>query len=312
VYFQRRAATIMNVPSTNVGFSNNTITIVVTITTWIIPSLLLLVSIRGSYIIGNSMQLPQKYTSNSLLDRSGGILYRTSIISCKEEWDMIYREVVGLLPYLQPESKSSIAQHRLGIALTSQTSPTVQLLRHPNSSITKYINRIAAVTTTNTDPSLLLPIIPYVLAPDIPVEIRSYETRNANMNWHIDDVLYQPIPQIEIILTIINTSNCQTMWQLGTGTTTTSTTTNNIETEPNSILCLRAGVTSHCVTPLQYGKRIILKCAYIPSGSATTWINQRSNTATTNTSQFHSISAKQRKKTNGIFLSSKSQHRRKK
>jgi hypothetical protein len=220
----------------------------------------------------NKMTLFQqnKYRSDSLLDRSGGILYRTSILPSKKEWDIIYEEVMGILPLLQPETKSSIAQHRLGIAL-STTSATVQLLRDPTSSIAKYINRIAGTTTSNDR---------YVLAPDIPVEIRSYEKKHANMNWHVDDVLYQPIPQIEVIWTILNTSNCRTMWQMDDATATI----HSIETDPNSILCLRAGRTPHCVTPLQYGKRIILKCAYIPLGEG----NKMTSTISTR-QQFQSV-----------------------
>ena len=239
------------------------VVVIITITNQIehVTSLLLLLSTSGSSFPTGVKRplLVEKYKSRSLLDRSGGILYRTSVVASKKEWDVIYQEVMRTLPFLQPESKSSIAQHRYGIALSSITSPTVQLLKDPNGSITKYINRIASPSTQ----------CEYVLAPDIPVEIRSYEKRNANMNWHIDDVLYHPIPQVEIILTILNTSNCQTMWQLG-GNENDNTdnkkeaSIHSIETEPNSLLCLRAGVTSHCVTPLQYGKRIILKCAYIP------------------------------------------------
>lgn len=227
-----------------------------------------------SVLVGNGLTLTPNVkcmsrSSHSLLDRSGGILYRTSVVSSKEERNIIYQEVKRTLPFLQPESKSSIAQHRMGIALSWQNSPTVQLLRDPNSAITKYVNRIASAGEYE-----------YVLAPEIPVEIRSYEKRNANMNWHVDDILYQPVPQIEIILTIINTSNCQTQWQI-------HDTVHGIETDPNSVLCLRAGVTRHCVTPLSYGSRTILKCAYIPRGNVTTYLVDA--TAKIATPQFQSI-----------------------
>jgi hypothetical protein len=253
-------------------------------------------STSWSSMTGNTRKVrPEKYKSQSLLDRSGGILYRTSILPSKKEWDIIYEEVMGTLPLLQPESKSSIAQHRLGIALSTATSPTVQLLSDPESSVAKYINRIATAPGTTA-------AYRYVLAPDIPVEIRSYETKKANMNWHIDDVLYHPVPQIEIILTILNTSNCQTMWQIDQTAIADSehdtTKIHSIETDPNSLLCLRAGVTSHCVTPLQYGKRIILKCAYIPQGEHVTKfigtdsvVDSKSTTKTTASTkpQFQSI-----------------------
>ena len=34
------------------------------------------------------------------------------------------------------------------------------------------------------------------------------------------------------------------------------------ETDPNSVLLLRAGQTPHCVTSLRRGRRIVLKCAF--------------------------------------------------
>lgn len=64
------------------------------------------------------------------------------------------------------------------------------------------------------------------------------------MAWHVDDVLYDP-PQIEVVWTLENTSNCQTVWK------TNEATTRSLETDRNSALLLRAGVTPHCVTSLK-------------------------------------------------------------
>jgi dihydroorotase len=55
------------------------------------------------------------------------------------------------------------------------------------------------------------------------------------MEWHQDDILYNPTPQIEVILTISNTSDCITIWKEG------EEMRNEIETKPNSVIILKAG-----------------------------------------------------------------------
>jgi hypothetical protein len=75
------------------------------------------------------------------------------------------------------------------------------------------------------------------------------------MDWHVDDVLYDP-PQVEVVWTKENTSDCTTRWINTRGEETI------IETDPNSVLLLKAGVVPHCVTPLKRGRRVIVKCAF--------------------------------------------------
>ena len=75
------------------------------------------------------------------------------------------------------------------------------------------------------------------------------------MDWHADDVLYDP-PQVEVVWTLENTSDCTTHW-INTGGEETI-----VETDPNSVLLLRAGVVPHRVTPLKRGRRVIVKCAF--------------------------------------------------
>jgi hypothetical protein len=183
--------------------------------------------------------------SSSLLDRSGGLLYRTGIVPSKEEWQSILNEVTSLS--LKPESPSSIAHNRLAVTLSPTTSPLIKRLRDPTFAITKYVQRMIATPSSE----------PYILAPHIPVEVRSYERIGACMAWHTDDVLYHPKPQVELVLTLLNTSNCRTQWRI-----TETSPMEQVETQPNSLLLLRAGVTPHSVTSLRYGKRLILKCAY--------------------------------------------------
>jgi len=97
----------------------------------------------------------------------------------------------------------------------------------------------------------------YQLASQLPVEIRVYEQTGACMAWHVDDVLFDP-PQIEVIWTLSNTSDCQTKWK-----ELANDTIQSVETDPNSVILLRAGGPLHCVTSLRRGQRIIVKCACV-------------------------------------------------
>jgi hypothetical protein len=254
--------------------------------------------------------LPTPYSS--ILDQSGGLVYRTGVIQSKEEWITIVTEATALSKSssLREESVSSIAHHRLGIALSPTSSPTVQILNDPQSAISQLVQKVAGAVThphrpSSTTKTIVQPPITttqYVLAPHIPVELRSYERMGAGMAWHVDDVLYHPVPQIEMVFTIINTSNCRTLWKMHHhDAEDDSNSFHEQETDPNSILLLRAGVVPHCVTALQYGKRIILKCAYIPDHDATTYVggcgggdgtSKRSSSSTTSTPQFPSAAGR--------------------
>lgn len=80
------------------------------------------------------------------------------------------------------------------------------------------------------------------------------------MDWHVDDVLYDP-PQVEVVYTFENTSDCTTRWKQGDGQTILK------ETDRNSVLVFRAGGAPHCVTPLKRGRRVIIKCAFVSKGA---------------------------------------------
>jgi hypothetical protein len=98
------------------------------------------------------------------------------------------------------------------------------------------------------------------LSGEVPVEVRVYEKKGSGMEWHVDDVLYDP-PQVEVVLTLENTSDCQTVWKHRDSL-------NRIETEVNSAILLQAGGVEHFVSSLKQGRRVILKCAYIDSQGA--------------------------------------------
>ena len=76
------------------------------------------------------------------------------------------------------------------------------------------------------------------------------------MEWHSDDILYNP-PQIEVVLTLENNSDCCTMWK------TANQSIQSVQTTPNSGLVLKSGGVEHKVSPLRLGRRIILKLAFV-------------------------------------------------
>mmetsp|Transcript_2261 Transcript_2261/g.4751 ORF Transcript_2261/g.4751 Transcript_2261/m.4751 type:complete len:305 (-) Transcript_2261:336-1250(-) len=188
--------------------------------------------------------------SPSLLEKKGGILYRTSIFD-RSELAQIRQDLAEYERDMQDETMSSVAQHRRGAVLSSVDSPTVQVLRE--GSLVEWVR------TVTSNPN-------YVLRDqDVPVELRSYEKRGASMAWHSDDVLFDP-PQLEVVWTLENTSDCVTMWkqpeQHGPNDSSKTTNIHTIETDPNAVLLIAAGGPEHCVTSLKQGRRIIVKCVY--------------------------------------------------
>lgn len=184
----------------------------------------------------------------SELDRRHGILYRKSVFS-KEEYATIADEIRAYVSSgtLVAETTSSVAMNRLGVALPSKTSDTVEIIK--NGSLCQLVQSVVGPD--------------YMVSDDIPVEIRVYEKMGAGMQWHVDDVLYDP-PQVEVVWTLENTSDCVTMWK-----TTASKDVNSVESEPNSVILLKAGESGppHCVTSLKRGRRVIVKCAFIKRGA---------------------------------------------
>jgi hypothetical protein len=105
------------------------------------------------------------------------------------------------------------------------------------------------------------PKLEWMLSPHLPIEVRVYETKGSGMDWHVDDVLYDP-PQLEMVYTLENKSDCSTAWKTLDGKE------HRVETEPNSAILLLAGGAPHKVTPLSYGRRVILKVVYVQDGAA--------------------------------------------
>lgn len=132
----------------------------------------------------------------------------------------------------------------------------------------------------------------------------------AGMEWHVDDIIYENTKQIEVVLTLENTSDCCTMWKphdrplsLSSSTSSSSpseeagavaeiyeqgdicvTSLNNdqqqhnndnnmkyriesVQSTPNSALLIQAGSVEHKVSSLSYGRRVILKMAFVREGA---------------------------------------------
>lgn len=183
------------------------------------------------------------------------------------------------------DTSSSFATNRIGARIPTN-SETYNIVRH--GSICRIVNGLYENNNNDEDDEQKM-----ILAPDIPVEVRIYEKVGAGMEWHVDDILYCP-KQVEVVMTLENTSDCCTMWRvpmkeeeedyaycnnhvdvnvpspLPSSHRTTDKTTSkvamtvhSIQTAPNSILILEAGGVEHKVSPLSYGKRIILKMAFV-------------------------------------------------
>mmetsp|Transcript_37519 Transcript_37519/g.87494 ORF Transcript_37519/g.87494 Transcript_37519/m.87494 type:complete len:117 (+) Transcript_37519:758-1108(+) len=87
------------------------------------------------------------------------------------------------------------------------------------------------------------------------------------MSWHQDDILYFPKPQIEVVFTLENSSDCSTMWKEYDNGDKGNIRFNSVETTPNSAIFIRAGSVEHCVSTLKRGKRVILKIVFVHNNS---------------------------------------------
>jgi hypothetical protein len=133
-----------------------------------------------------------------------GVLYRQSVC-CKDEVKRMQNELSLAMKRLTKES-SSIAQHRRG-AQISRNTDIAEILE--SGSIHSLIQRAIDDSSKENESTNRMR-----LSKNIPIEVRLYEQTGACMAWHRDDVLYDP-PQIEIVYTVENTSDCATMWKVG-------------------------------------------------------------------------------------------------
>jgi hypothetical protein len=170
-------------------------------------------------------------------------------------------------------AKQSFATNRKGMSISRHNEAGAMLydiFGRVGGSMHTLVNAISTITSDKLEyysDDINATDSEMILAPDIPIELRIYETYGASMGWHIDDVLYKPLSQIEIIYTVDNTSDCCTLWRDSKNVVT------SIQTTPNSALVLQAGGFEHKVSRLTYGKRTILKMAYINKTGTTLDVN---------------------------------------
>ena len=133
-----------------------------------------------------------KSTSFLSPNKPENVHYQRNVLS-KDEFTQVQKEVTSYLKFMKPEDKGSIALKRVGTTLP-RDSATVRILQGP--SLQRVLQRYCP---------------DYILSPNLSVDIRSYEQVGAGMPWHVDDVLYD-ILQVEFLLTVENTSDCQTLY----------------------------------------------------------------------------------------------------
>jgi hypothetical protein len=75
------------------------------------------------------------------------------------------------------------------------------------------------------------------------------------MDWHTDTIMLNNQLQYECVITISNTSDSETLLDK-------KIYTSHIETEPNSLLIVRANGVRHKVTELTKGERTIIKLVF--------------------------------------------------
>ncbi len=220
-----------------------------------------------SFQVQSSSALDHSRTEKSMLEKAGGISYRQSVCT-PEEMNAMKQELSLVMKRSLTKERSSIAQNRLGATLTrDQASETIRILE--DGSIFKLAQRLAENPQGKSDERRKIE-----LASEIPVEMRTYEQAGAAMAWHRDDIMYDP-PQLELVFTVQNNSDCVTMWKMDPSDANESSgpignkeeDIRSQETHPNSSLLLLAGGPEHCVTSLKRGKRVILKCAYVYEGA---------------------------------------------
>ena len=182
-----------------------------------------------------------------------GILYKTSILTT-QEFNTVKRELSSLPLNLVKETTSSVAHNRIGAQLPSNCEIN-KVLSNPNGSFIRLMNELAFEEDVKDGRNGM------ILSQKVPVEIRIYEQQGAGMEWHKDDILYEP-EQIEVVFTVENYSDCATQWE---EESVQETRLRKIESEANSAIILKAGPSGarHSVSALKSGRRVILKFVFI-------------------------------------------------
>jgi len=237
-----------------------------------------------------------QYSLRQTYKKAGGILYKQSVLT-PAEFTAVQMAIEQLNLKLTEEKESSFATNRIG-AVIEKESDVYKILSCDEGSLCRLVNGLAYGDDVDNDDGSNEKeedLGKMILSPDIPIEIRIYEKAKAGMEWHYDDVIYQNTKQIEVVFTLENTSDCCTMWRphdqpilaAAISTTTTSQQDDSItsgrkqennkninnfrvesvQTTPNSAILIKAGSVEHKVSSLSYGRRVILKMAFVREGA---------------------------------------------
>lgn len=181
-----------------------------------------------------------------ILDANDGFFYRQGVFACREVNEILRPHLNKLIHQLKPETQNSVAHNRQGISL-SNNHALHQFFSKKDNQLTKIVRDVTG------NPSM-------EIARDVPIDIRRYPLKSS-MNWHVDDVLYEPA-QIEAIWCFRNTSNCETLCRRH------HKRIQSVKTEENSVILIKAGGPPHAVTTLTRGERIIVKLAFVDSSKS--------------------------------------------
>ncbi|KAK1737735.1 hypothetical protein QTG54_011507 [Skeletonema marinoi] len=231
-----------------------------------------------------------QYSLRQTYKKAGGILYKQSVLT-PAEFTAVQMAIEQLNLKLTEEKESSFATNRIG-AVIEKESDVYKILSCDEGSLCRLVNGLAHDDDDDDGSNEKEEDLgKMILSPDIPIEIRIYEKAKAGMEWHVDDVIYQNTKQIEVVFTLENTSDCCTMWRphdqpilAAISTTTTSQQDDSItsgrkqeninnfrvesvQTTPNSAILIKAGSVEHKVSSLSYGRRVILKMAFVREGA---------------------------------------------
>jgi hypothetical protein len=159
-----------------------------------------------------------------------------------DDYNKIYNECMKLNPELMEEQMEDSTLAKRRILNVSNDSVLYDIFYGD-----EFINYLNNKLNMKLKPSKLLPI-----------DYRIYEL-GGRMKWHRDVIISEneKCPQIEIVFTLDNTSDSQTIWKEDD-----TNIIHKISTEANSILITQGNSAYHKVLPVTTGQRRIIKIAY--------------------------------------------------
>jgi hypothetical protein len=202
--------------------------------------ILLLIIIILFYIIKKNRTEKLTDTINNMC-RIDQVYYYKNVLT-KDDYNKIYNECITLNPQLMEEDMQDDTMAKRRILNVSHDSIIYDIFYSD-----RFINFLNNKLNMKLKPSKLLPI-----------DYRIYEL-GGRMKWHRDVVIAEnkKCPQIEIVFTLENSSDSQTIWK-----EEDTDIIHKIRTEPNSILITQGNSAYHKVLPVTTGQRHIIKIAY--------------------------------------------------